>query len=157
MKVILDRHSVRHFGTGPLPADDLDQLLAAAEAAPSSCDRRGVTVRVITGRDEKALLGGILVGGVGWIHRAAAILMLFADPSAYGAPGELDDIDMPKLDAGFLGENILLAASALGLAACYCNPNIRQINRSHFKDVFQTDTPDAIFCGAVAVGQPNTE
>lgn len=143
------RHSDRVFAADPVDDETIERLVSAAAEAPSSCDRRGVRVLgAVTDRDGKALLGGLLVGGVGWVHRAPAVLLLMADPAAYKAPGEIGF--MPYLDAGFAAAHVVLAAEAEGLRSCFINPNVRQHNRDHFASVFGP----GLFCGAVAVGRP---
>lgn len=150
-QLLLERHSERAFDDQPVTDDDLAPLLDAADRAPSSCDRHGVSIRVTRSRDDLALLGGLLVGGVGWVHRAPVVLMLFGDPAAYKAPGEL--AYMPFLDAGVMVGAMYLAATAHGLRCCYINPNIREHNRPHFAAVFG----DGVYCGALAVGWPRTD
>lgn len=146
--ILAKRHSTRVFSAKPLSYDIIREIIMDTESCPSSCDRRGVCVYPTTTRDEKDLLGGILVGGVGWIHRAPAILMLFADKSAYVAGDE--NKFMPYLDAGVMVQQIYLSCAAVGLKCCFCNPNIREINRKHFDDVFRAH--NHIFCGVMAVG-----
>lgn len=146
IEVMKGRHSDRMFDNGPVEPELRAQLLEALDTCPSSCDRRAVSVRQVDGRHELELLGGLLVGGVGWVHRAPWVLLLFADPQAYKAPGEI--AFMPYLDAGVTISHLLLRATDLGLAAAYVNPNLREFNRDHFHEVFG----DGIFGGAVAVG-----
>src|SRR5690606_7868572 len=69
IEVMRDRHSDRMYDDRPVPDDVREQLLEVVELAPSSCDRRGVAVRVVDTRDELALLGGLLVGGAAWAAR----------------------------------------------------------------------------------------
>jgi len=146
--ILRERHSHRVFGDGPVGDDALGLVLEAAERAPSSCARRGVTVRVVADRDAKALLGGLLVGGVGWIHRAPAVLLLIADPVAYKAGDEVTF--MPYLDAGVMAGQMGLAAVAAGLRGCFVNPNIRPGHRKLFTLAFGP----GVLCGAFAVGWP---
>lgn len=114
------------------------------ESVPSSCDRQGVYALPYKERDEKALLGGLLVGGVGWVHRVPVVFLLFADSRAY-----VEGTDyMPYLDAGVLVGNMYLVAEMMGLKACYVNPNIRKEHKKYFEDAFGKD----IFCGAMAIG-----
>lgn len=145
-ELLAERYSERVFDDRPVDPDLLADLLKVAERAPSSCDRRGVSAKPVTDRDGRALLGGLLVGGVGWVHRAPAILLLFGDPAAYKAPGEA--AFMPYLDAGVIVGHLYLTAAAVGLRCCFINPNIREHNRDHFANVFG----GGIFCGALAVG-----
>ena len=136
--VLNGRQSTRVFGEGNIP---LLGILSSAELAPSSCDRHGVSYRVIDGRREKALLGGKLVGGVGWIHRADCIILLIADMTAYKSPNERDF--MPYLDAGVLAQTIMLQAESENIASCFVNPNLNEsLNLEDHE----------LFCGAIALG-----
>jgi nitroreductase len=149
--LLAERHSERRFADGPLDDADLDALLDAARSTASSCDRRGVAVRTISDRDTLALLGGLLVGGVGWVHRAPAVLMMFADPAAYKAGDEITY--MPYLDAGVIVGQLYLTAAALGLAGCFINPNVRAAHRP----LFQAHFGEGVYCGAYAVGNPRAD
>jgi len=98
--LLQERHSERAFADKPLGPELHAEFASAYERSPSSCDRRGVTYTTVTDRDRLELLGGMLVGGVGWVHRAPVVLLLFADLTAYKAPGEATR--MPYLDAGVI-------------------------------------------------------
>ncbi|GGK89260.1 nitroreductase family protein [Mangrovihabitans endophyticus] len=148
-QILAERHSGRRFADRPVGDGDLEPLLDAAARAPSSCARRGVAARVVRGRDATALLGGLLVGGVGWIHRAPAVVLLVADPVAYKAGDEVRF--MPYLDAGVMAQDLMLAAAAAGMASCFVNPAVREPNRDFFTARF---CAGGLFCGAVAVGWP---
>jgi len=136
--VLSGRQSTRVFGEGEVP---LLGIISSAELAPSSCDRKGVFTKVIDSRKDKALLGGLLVGGVGWIHRADCIVLLLADMTAYKSPNERDF--MPYLDAGVLAQTIMLQAEALNIASCFVNPNLNAP-----LDLKENE----LFCGAIALG-----
>lgn len=141
-------HSDRVFAPDAVDGAVLSRVVDAASTAPSSCNRQAVKVLEVRARDDKARLGGILVGGVGWIHRAPVVLLLHADPAAYKAPGEIDF--MPYLDVGFVADRILLAAEAEGLKHCFVNPSIRQPDIEHFQKTFGIE----LLGGAVALGWP---
>lgn len=151
IEIMRQRHSDRMYDTRPVEDDVRAQVREAIGLVPSSCNRRGVTVREVDGRDELALLGGLLVGGVGWIHRAPWVLLLLANPVAYKAGDEVQF--MPFLDAGCVIQQIMLRATDLGLASAYANPNIRDHNRAHFSAMFG----EGVFCGAVAIGYPHPD
>lgn len=141
-------HSDRIFDPREVSDEVLEQVLAAAKTAPSSCDRQAVQIEVIRGRDDKARLGGLLVGGVGWIHRATVVLLLHVDPAAYKAPGEIEF--MPYLDVGFAADRVLLAAEMADLKHCFVNPSIRAADLEHFRKSFNIE----LFGGAIALGWP---
>lgn len=148
IEIIRERHSERMFAERPVPGDVLEEILETRRLCPSSCDRQGIDVRIVTERDRLALLGGLLVGGVGWIHRAPVVVLLFGDRAAYKAGDE--SAYMPYIDAGVVVQQLYLAATAEGLSCAYVNPNIREPNRGHFAATFG----DGIFCGAFVLGYP---
>jgi nitroreductase len=146
LEIMEARHSDRRFADTVVEQEKIDQLLAVIDKCPSSCDRKAVGVMVIDDRDRKSLLGGILVGGVGWIQRASHILLIQADPIAYKAGNEIEF--MPYLDGGVVAQQLYLMATALGLACCFVNPNVREINQEHYHKVFG----DKMLVGAFAIG-----
>ena len=119
--ILKQRRSQRMFVSVPLSDNEMGHILEAATYAPSSCNRHGVGIQVITDRTDKALLSGIFVGAVGWAHRAHALILLWADPLAYKSPNEKEF--MHYVDAGFLAMNMWLAAEQKNVGACYINPN----------------------------------
>lgn len=148
IEIMRQRHSDRMYAPRPVSEQDRAAIREAADLAPSSCDRRGVTTTEVYDRDRLALLGGLLVGGVGWVHRAPVVFLLIADPVAYKAGNEVEF--MPFLDAGAMAENMMLRATDIGLATAFINPSIRDTNRDHFRAVFG----EGVFCGAVVAGWP---
>jgi len=140
---IRQRRSQRLFNTKPITDSDLLAILDAARYAPNSCNRHGIRLKVVSDRADKSLLSGILVGGVGWVHRAQHIALFFADPEAYKSPNEKEF--MHYCDVGFTAMNMWLMAEQRGIGACYINPNC-----SH-KDILAR-YGSGIFCGALALG-----
>lgn len=145
-EIIKKRHSTRQFSDQFVNPMLVKELIDSIKDCPSSCDRHGISLFEVNDRDKKALLGGILVGGVGWIHRASNILLIFADPLAYKAGDEIKF--MPYLDGGVVIEHLYLKCTSMGLKCCFVNPNIREINQEHFKKIFS----DKIYCGCMAIG-----
>ena len=141
--IAINRRSQRTFSSVDI---DITPILKMMETAPSSCNRHAVYVKTITGRDDKDLLSGLLVGGVGWVCHAHTILLLFADLTAYKGSAEGPLI---YLDAGVMVQMAYLAAEVNNLGCCYVNPNIREYNQEFFKQRFGAD----FFCGALAFGK----
>jgi nitroreductase len=143
------RVSQRLFNSKPLPPEVVGRILSGALTAPSSCNRRAVKVKIVEDKATKEFLSGVLVGGVGWIHRAHTILLLAADMDAYKSPGERDF--MPYLDAGFMAQNMWLIAESQDVGCVYVNPNIRSENIHLFYERLNLK-PGMRFCGALALG-----
>lgn len=150
-ELLAERHSTRMFDDRPIELDHFKALANAIGMAPSSCDRAAVYTQPHTDRDTKALLGGLLVGGVGWVHRAPLVFLLMADRTAYKAGDEV--AYMPYLDAGAIIGQLGLVAAARGLVGCFINPAIREAHLPLFEQRFGPD----LFCGAYAVGHPRVQ
>ena len=146
---IKDRRSCRVFD----PEKHIDNKLMneikkISVHSPTSCNRNGIKIKTIFDRGDKELLSGILVGGIGWIHRADKVLLIFADKLAYKSPYEKEV--MPYIDTGCLVQTLWLATESLGIGMGYVNPNINDINKGIFNERFGED--NCTFCGAVALG-----
>lgn len=142
------RRSQRIFNHEPITDDELQHILSLTVTAPSSCNRQAISGRIVRTRDDKEVLTGILVGGVGWIHRADTIVLLFANGSAYKAGDEIHY--MPYLDAGVVIQQFWLSCEVYNIGCAYINPNIRPINQDFFRQRFGGD--GLIYCGAMALG-----
>ena len=146
-KIMRGRRSQRVFNSTPLTSDEIFKLYGAANLAPSSCNRRGVSVVLFREKEMKEEIAKILVGGVGWLDTADSILFLLANMVAYKSPAEV--AFMPYLDAGVIAQNVLLMAESLGIGACFVNPNILKDKM----DDFVKFTGGRRFCGAIALGR----
>src|SRR5690606_41584622 len=91
IEVMRARHSDRMFADRPVEPQTRAALLEVVDLAPSSCDSRGVSVRVVVTRDELALLGGLLLGGDGCVHRATLVLLQLESPLADQTGDGVDD------------------------------------------------------------------
>lgn len=157
IKIMEERHSNRRYDSKDVEDELLNKILDACRHAPSSCDRFGVRIKVVRDRDDKALLNGLLVGGVGWVYRAPVILMLFADPSAYKGGENGDEVKYNSyLDAGVMAQTAMLAATSLGLHTAFCNPQVRSQDRDYFYKRF-SPWEKSLFCGAIALGYPHPD
>ena len=147
IELMRKRYSERIFSDRDIGKNKLRLIREMIDLVPSSCNRKAIIIKEIKERDDKQLLGGLLVGGAGWIHRANRIILLISDWSAYkeGLPF------MPFLDAGVITQQIYLTCTALNLGCCFVNPNIRVNHAKFFEETFMPN-PDHRFCGALALG-----
>lgn len=149
--ILNSRTSQRIFNGKEITEKELTYLLANMAKVPSSCSRQAIFAVVIDQRDRKDLLSGILVGGVGWIHRASKVILLFANPLAYKAGKEIKF--MPFLDAGVVLQTGYLLCEDRGIGCCFVNPSVRDEYKFIFNKFFNKNKH--IFCGALAVGNYN--
>lgn len=113
---MLDRHSCRSFTAQPVEAEKIDDLITAAVWAPSGMNRQTWHFTVITNPEKIQQL-------------AAAVRKADNRPDNYNfyAPtvffivsGERDNRNS-MLDGSAAIENVLLAATSLGLGSCWIN------------------------------------
>jgi len=142
------RRTQRTFNGEPIPEEKIDKLAEAMALCPSSCNRQAIYGKFVSEREEKELLSGLLVGGVGWSYRADKLLLLFADMTAYHNPAEKDF--MPYLDAGAMIKTIYDTCTVLDVGVGYVNPNIREANKDFFNERFGGE--NLRFCGVLALG-----
>ncbi len=133
-EAIEQRHSVRAFKPDPVPREMIERLIAAAAAAPSAMNEQPWRFYVTTG-ETRTRVGEIMARGtthleefidvIGPEHHAKAVEWY----SELGHAPVVIVCTMPRVDDEFwrlnkhlsIGaaiENILLAATALGLGAC---------------------------------------
>lgn len=113
---MLDRHSCRSFTNQPIEQEKIDDLITAAVWAPSGMNRQSWHFIMITNQEKIQQL-------------AAAIRKADNRPESYNfyAPtaffivsGERDNHNC-ELDGAAALENVLLAATSLGLGSCWIN------------------------------------
>ena len=148
MEIMRARHSDRIFSEERVSEEELSSINNMVDLVPSSCNRKAVSIRYIRDRDQKALLGGLLVGGVGWIHRADTIVLIVANSIAY----KENLTYMPYLDGGIIVQQLYLVCTALSIKCCFVNPNIREENHKFFGERYLLDNNE-VFLGAMAIGK----
>ena len=127
---ILNRKSVRSYNGEAIPDSVMENLLRAAQAAPSAVDRRPWQMVVMT---DKSQYETVFEGNFNMqkFMESGAVIILCAD-TTFTAPTR-DNPDGPAVtqvnqmwrdDLGAVTENLLLAAEAYGLGACWtaCYP-----------------------------------
>jgi len=113
------RRSVRRFSSALVPQSDIERILAAAIHAPSAGNRQPWHFIVVRNPELKTALA-TAAGGQGFVAAAPAVIVVCAEPdrsaARYGVRGrELYCLQ----DTAAATEHILLAATALGLGACW--------------------------------------
>ena len=104
---IAARCSVRKYSDKPIPKEDLEKLVDSARRAPTARKEEPWEFIVVTGKDVLAKLGGLADHGPFIKDAAAAIVVCCRDTKYY-------------LEDGCAAtENILIAAAALGIGACW--------------------------------------
>lgn len=109
LELIRKRRSIRKYSDEPVTEEQLELLLDAASVAPSRLDRRPLHYLIIRSAQTKAKLAEALRVRP-YIEKAPVIIAVCASPELSTAW---------ELDGSAAIENILLAATAMGLGATW--------------------------------------
>jgi nitroreductase len=119
IEALLTRKMVRSFTKQPLMNDQIDTLLKVMVAAPSGGNRQPWRIVVVQDQKVKEALAAAAFGQQ-FITQAPVVFVVSRMPSEsearYGARGR----DLYSFqDTAAMVENLLVAAHAMGLAACW--------------------------------------
>jgi nitroreductase len=148
---IFRRRSIRQYGRGTVTDDQLHDLLEAAMAAPSACAKdpwRFVTVRMPAALNK--LADGLPNGQM--LRQATVGIVVCGDVAA------AHDRQLSYLlqDCSAAIENLLLAASVLGLGACWLGVHPREERIRHVREALAI--PESILpVSVIAVGVPGEQ
>jgi len=140
LQAILTRRSIRRYEPTPVTEDQLKDLLEAAMAAPSAGNQQPWHFIVVT---ERRTLDAIAA-----VHPHAQ--MLKEAPAAVVVCGDttsLRHVDFWVQDCAAAVQNILLAATALGLGSCWVGVHPRAERETALRGVF--NFPESIVPVAV--------
>lgn len=145
--VVLARRSIREYTGEPVSGDDLRKLLEAAMAAPSSRDRKPWEFVSVTGRGTLERLAEAHPHGK-MLARAAAAVAVCGRPDI--SP------DYWVQDCSAATENLLIAASAIGLGAVWLGVHPRDDRTAAVREVL--GIPEEIpVLSLISIGHPAEE
>jgi nitroreductase len=144
LSAIFARRSIRSYTAEPLAAADVKALLEAGMAAPSASNRRPWHFVTITGIERLRQLAAIHPYG-GMLPNAGLCIAVAADRDK--SP------DFWVQDCSSAAENILIAASMLGLGAVWLGVHPRAERESELKRKLEIPEQFGLLC-MIAVGHP---
>jgi len=151
LRLIFQRRSIRRFRDRPVPDEMLRDLLEAAMAAPSAVAKDPWRFIVVRNRERLDEMAGMLPNAP----------MLRQAPLALVVCGDIDRAHDRQLsyllqDCSAAIENILLAATALGLGACWLGVHPREDRIEGLKRLFRLPE-NVIPVSGIAIGFPAEE
>lgn len=143
------RRTIRRFSSEDVSEADLEALLEAASVAPSRLDRRPLHYVIIRDKATKAQLAEALRVRP-YIEEAPVVIAVCADPAV--SPTW-------ELDAAAAIENMLLAATAIGLGSAWVGSKGSQLWENAIEVLHATaGIPAAIAVASlVCIGHPAEE
>lgn len=130
LQTILSRKSVKKYKPDAVPKDYIEQIVRAGMQAPTGLNKQSPIILAVTNKEVRDRLSALNAGKDPFFR---------SDPF-YGAPCVLvvlakKDVPTHVYDGSLVMANMLLAAHALGLGACW-------IHRA--KETFETDEGKAL-------------
>ena len=152
LKTILDRRSIRRYTQAPVSREILLQLAKAGMAAPSSRDTRHFRFIIVDDPSLIDQLGTELPYSKMLLTARHAIIVASDLSIAYDAASS----DYWVQDCSAAAENILLAAKALGLGACWTAAHPRPERVALVKKILVLPEHIRPLC-VIAIGIPSGE
>ncbi len=147
IETIFARRSMRKFTDEPLSPEQIDLLLQAAMSAPSAVNSQPWEFIVVTDEDKLSKLRDILPFGK--FKAPAAIIVCGSQLVAKNPSGAMFWMQ----DCSAATENILLAATTLGLGSCWIGIHPIPLIGSQVKKLFKLPLGVTPLC-AIYLGHP---
>jgi nitroreductase len=148
LQLFFSRRSTRKYQGRPITDETLTDLLEAAMAAPSAVARDPWHFIVITERETLEKMADVLPHGPMLRHAAAGIVVC---GDIEQANGSLESYMLQDCSAAI--ENILLAATALGIGSCWLGIHPRPDRMKGINELFKLP-PNIIPVSGIALGWP---
>jgi len=148
LDMIFGRRSIRVFAPGTVDDATVTKLLEAAMAAPSAVCKDPWRFVVVRDRQTLEALAGVLSNGQ-MLRSAALAIAVCGDVEA------AHDRQLSYLlqDCAAAIENLLLAAHAFGLGACWLGVHPRENRISRVREILGIP-PEVIPVACIALGRP---
>lgn len=114
IECIYQRRSIRKFKEDPIDEGLIDQLLKAAMAAPSACNKQPWAFYVVQNKDKKEALRKVSK----YSNHQAPLVIVVCGNIKRSLSTKANDFWIQDCSAAI--ENILLASTALGLGSLWC-------------------------------------
>ena len=148
LSFLFGRRSIRAYQAEPVSDEVVTDLLAAAMAAPSACAKDPWRFVVVRDRARLAAIAAALPNGKMLAEAAVGIAVCGDLRAAHG--GELGYL---LQDCAAAIENLLLAAHALGLGACWLGVYPRQVRVEALTQLLGLPA-GVVPISCIAVGRP---
>ncbi len=130
IETLLSHRSVRHFEDRPLTKEQIETIVASAQAASTSSYVQAYSIIGITDHEKKKKLAE-LAGNQKYVENNGHFFVFCADLFRHEIAGEMENIDVSTsiestekfmvslIDAALAAQNAVIAAESLGLGICY--------------------------------------
>lgn len=147
IEIIMNRRSIRRFKKVSVENEKILTLIRAAMYAPSAVNKQPWHFIIV---DDRKIMKRIMEihTNSGMLETASHVIVVCGDEKLQHGPGYW------IADCGAATQNILLAATAMGLGSCWVGSYPRENRMTAFKELFGLPPHIHVFA-LVAVGYPD--
>ena len=113
-EAVLKRRSVREFNDEPITDERIRELLESAMAAPSACNKRPSEFYVVNNKSLQEQLRYVSR----YSNMNSSLIIIVAGNERRSLAHRINDFWIQDCSAAI--ENMLLSATSLGIASCWC-------------------------------------
>ena len=150
LSCVFNRRSIRSYLQGkPIPENDVRDILEAAMACPTACNKKGYEFIVFDNKEKLQQVSDCLPYGKFLASASLGIVVC-------GDIDEVNDNDLSYLlqDCSAATENILIASSALDLGACWLGVHPNEERIEGIKKIFNLPS-NIIPVSVISIGYPD--
>ncbi len=118
IETIMARRSIRAYTDEVVPRETIDKILECGINAPSAMNNQSWEIRVVDNAEYINAVSDILVSANPQFADRPGFKNMFNGAPTLIFVAKQDDFRFAEVDCGLLGENICIAAQAMGLGTC---------------------------------------
>lgn len=147
-KLVVSRHSMRHFGEEPVDIENVKQAIKLAQHCPSACNRQPTKVHIISSEKDKGFLTTQLEGVGGFANSCSAFLIITGDVTAF----DFNESNQWIVNAGIFTGYLSLTLHSKGIASCVIQrPLVRSKKLIAMREYLRIPDNEEVIC-AMGIG-----
>lgn len=145
-KLILSRHSMRHFSSKSVDIDRVKKAVTLAQQTPSACNRQGWRTIIINDKDTMKKVLKNQNGNEGFGHEFDKLLLVVTDIRYFNKDRE---IFQPFIDGGMYAQSLLNALHYEHIATCPLSASLRKEQEENIRRILSLNDAEMpiIFIG----------
>jgi len=129
---LVSRFSCRMFADATVDTSTVERIVALAQTAPSQCNRQATLIHFYNDPAKIEELLRLQQGSTGFAETVRGLFVVSFDLAAWGGAQQRNQ---GYVDAALFSQNLMLAAHALGVAACPLNLAVRHATEHRIRAV----------------------
>lgn len=152
IRFLESRFAAREFEQRPLTNEELTQVVALAQRAPSQCNRQSSRLHVYRDHSKIRALLNLQGGARGFAETVPTLFIITSEITAWGGPQQRNQ---PYVDGGLYSMMLMLALDAKGFINCPLNLAIGNRTERTIKRVGSIPARERLIVMIAAGSQPD--